>query len=420
MSHTTSRALKLYGHLFEALSPVWRWWLQHRLKRGKETLTSLDQRWMRQTPPRAQGTLVWGHAVGVGEALALAGLLKRLHEQRADLHFLITTTARTSGEALAQQQLGPHFTHWFAPVDTPRNVARFLDHWKPDLALWCEMDLWPSLIDATTQRGIAHVLVNARLNAASAARRRWGRTLYAPLLAGFDAIWAQNAESAQHLHRLGARSEAVDITGTIKAMVPPLSVDPAELARWREALGSRPVWVLASSHPGEEELALAAHAQLRQRYPHALLIIAPRAPARGNAVAALCGPGTPQRSQGAALQPDSPFYVADTMGELGLWYRLSRVAMIGGSWAPVGGHNPYEATGLGNTVVHGPHVGNFSESYADLDAQGLSVPATHAHQVADTVAEVWAAASSNPLYGEATLTERSAAHIRQLLALLPT
>lgn len=419
MSTSTSRAVRLYGHVFQVLTPLWRWWLHRRLARGKETPISLNQRWMREPPPRPPGTLVWGHAVGVGEALALAGLLKRLQEQRPELRFLITTTARTSGQALAQQQLGPHFTHWFAPVDTPENVARFLAHWKPDLALWCEMDLWPTLIDATAQRGIPHVLVNARLNAASASKRRWGRALYAPLLAGFDAIWAQNAETAQHLQALGAPPARVDITGTIKAMVPPPAVDPAEFTRWQMALADRPVWVLASSHPGEEELALAAHAQLRRQHPKALLILAPRAPARGEAVAALCGTGTPRRSQGAELPSDHPCYVADTMGEMGLWYRVSRAAMVGGSWAPVGGHNPYEATALGNTVLHGPQVANFSESYADLDAQGLSVLATEPLHIAATVAEVWAAAATSAQAPDARPTERCMGHIRQLLALLP-
>lgn len=418
MNTPRPRALRLYGRVFEALTPLWRWWLGRRLQRGKETLVSLDQRWMRLPPPRPEGTLVWGHAVGVGEALALAGLLKRLAEQRPDLHFLITTTARTSGQALAQQRLGPAFTHWFAPVDTPSNVARFLHHWKPDLALWCEMDLWPALIDATAVRGVPHVLVNARLNARSLAKRRWGRALYAPLLAGFDAVWAQNAETASHLQALGARHERIDITGTIKAMVPPLAADSAELERWREALGDRPVWVLASSHPGEEELALAAHRLLLAKRPDALLIVAPRDAQRGATVAALCGPGTPLRSQGVAIPTTAACYVADTMGELGLWYRLSRVAMVGGSWAPVGGHNPFEAIALGNTVLHGPQVANFSESYADLDAQGLGVLAHSAEQIAATVAEVWSAVAA-PDIGDAGPTERATAHIQQLLKLLP-
>jgi 3-deoxy-D-manno-octulosonic-acid transferase len=410
-------ALRLYGRLFEAMTPLWRWWLQQRLARGKETLVSVDQRWMHLPTPRPEGTLVWGHAVGVGEALALAGLLKRLQEQRPDLHFLITTTARTSGQALAKQALGPHFTHWFAPVDTPSNVARFLKHWQPDLALWCEMDLWPSLIAATAQRGTPHLLVNARLNPTSVAKRRWGRSLYAPILSGFDAIWAQNAETAQHLQALGARPEQVEITGTIKAMVPPPTVDANDWSQWLQELGERHVWVLASSHPGEEELALAAHALLRRQHPEALLILAPRAAARGALVASLCGPNTPLRSQGAVLPTDAPCYVADTMGELGLWYRLCRVAMVGGSWAPVGGHNPYEASTLNTTVVHGPEVANFSESYADLDAQGMSVLAHTAEQIADTVAEVWAAAPRT--LGEHTgITERSASHVAQLLGYL--
>jgi 3-deoxy-D-manno-octulosonic-acid transferase len=415
---TRPLAFRLYGLLFEALNPLWHWWLQQRMRRGKETLTSLDQRWMRRPTPRPEGILVWGHAVGVGEALALAGLLKRLQAQRPDLHFLITTTARTSGQALAKQELGPQFTHWFAPVDTPSNVARFVKHWQPDLALWCEMDLWPLLIDATAQFGTPHVLVNARLSAAAASKRRWGRALYAPLLAGFDAIWVQNAETAQHLQALGALPQRIDITGTIKAMVPPLTANPHDVAVWKEALGERQIWVLASSHPGEEELALVAHQILRIKYPNALLILAPRDASRGGTVAALCGPDTPQRSQGVLLPGTSPYYVADTMGELGLWYRLSQVAMVGGSWAPVGGHNPYEATALGNTVLHGPHVANFSESYADLDAQGLSLLAHSAEQLAGTVAEVWAAANEKNTSALAA-TERSAAHIQQLLALLP-
>ena len=411
-------AVRLYGWLFEALTPLWHGWMHKRLSKGKESLASLDQRWMRQPPPRPEGTLVWGHAVGVGEALALAGLLRRLQQQRPDLHFLITTTARTSGQVLAKQQLGPQFTHWFAPVDTPSNVARFVKHWQPDLALWCEMDLWPSLIDATAQRGTPHVLVNARLSAAAAAKRRWGRALYAPLLAGFDAIWAQNAETAQHLQALGALPQRMAITGTIKAMVPPLAANPSEVAAWREALGGRRVWVLASSHPGEEELALAAHQLLRQQHPDALLILAPRDAGRGAAVAALCAPDTPVRSQGALLPGSAACYVADTMGELGLWYRLSPVAMVGGSWAPVGGHNPYEAIALGNTVLHGPNVANFSESYADLDAQGMSMLALNAEQLAAAVAKSWADAPGNSTSAHAP-TERKAALIQQLLGLLP-
>lgn len=386
-------ALRLYLRLAAALAPVWHWGLQRRLQRGKETTNSIEQKLALQMPLRPDGPLVWGHAVGVGESMALAGLFHRLGERRPDLHFLITTTARTSGDALQRQGLPPRCQHQFAPVDTPEATARFMAHWRPSLALWCEMDLWPALIGAADDQGVARLLVNARLSEKSLAKRRWGRWIYQALLPGFVDLFAQNAESARGLEVLGARSEAITVTGTIKTLSPAPACDPAELTRWQQTLDERPVWLLASSHPGEEALALAAHTELRQREPRALLIIAPRLPTRGAEVAALCPPGTPQRSQGQALATDAPVYLADSIGEMGLWYRLAPVALVGGSLAAVGGHNPHEPLSLGCAVLHGPNVWNFSESYAALDAQGLSQPITDAAQLAAAVQAAW----SSPL-----------------------
>jgi 3-deoxy-D-manno-octulosonic-acid transferase len=387
-------ALRGYLHLAAALAPVWRWGLQRRLHRGKETLVSIQQKLSLQMPARPAGPLVWGHAVGVGESMALAGLFHRLGERRPELHFLITTTARTSGDALQRQGLPPRCQHQFAPVDTPAATARFMAHWRPSLALWCEMDLWPALICAADDQSVARVLVNARLSAKSLTKRRWGRWIYQALLPGFLDVFAQNSESARGLEALGARPESISVTGTIKTMSPAPACDATELARWQRALGPRPVWLLASSHPGEEALALAAHALLCQREPNALLIIAPRVPARGAEVAALCPPGTPQRSQGQPL-PTAPVYLADTIGEMGLWYRLAPMALVGGSLAVgthagVGGHNPHEPLALGCAVLHGPNVWNFSESYAALDAQGLSQLVADAAQLAAAVKAAWA------------------------------
>ncbi|MDM7950124.1 glycosyltransferase N-terminal domain-containing protein [Hydrogenophaga sp.] len=382
-------ALRAYLSLASALAPVWRWGLQHRLTRGKETVASIQQKLSLQMPPRPVGPLVWGHAVGVGESMALAGLFHRLGESRPDLHFLITTTARTSGDALQRQGLPLRCQHQFAPVDTPEATARFMGHWQPTLALWCEMDLWPALITAADNQGVPRVLVNARLSEQSLRKRRWGRWIYQALLPGFADVFAQNAESARGLTSLGARAERITVSGTIKTLSPPLSHDAGEFARWRGSLGTRPIWLLASSHPGEETLALQAHEALRQHKPDALLIIAPRVPTRGAEVAALCPPGTPQRSQGQSLPTTAPVYLADTIGELGLWYRLAPVALVGGSLAQVGGHNPLEPLALGCTVLHGPKVWNFSESYARLDAQGLSRPINDPSELASAVQAVW-------------------------------
>lgn len=394
MSTRRSWALSIYLILARMITPVWRWALQNRLQRGKETPQSLAQKWVTQPEPRPDGPLVWGHAVGVGEAMALAGLFAQMGKLWPQANFLLTTTARTSGDALHQTGLPPRCVHQFAPIDTPATVNKFLDHWQPSLAVWCEMDLWPALIHATAQRGIKHALVNARLDKASLAKRRWGLWIYQSLLPSFSTLWAQNNETREGLIALGADARQVVVTGTIKSMSPPLACDSAQLTTWRNTLARRPVWLLASSHPDEEALALQAHDLLRQQHPNALLLIAPRAPARGAEVVSLCPNAPLLRSASHALPAHSnAVYVADTIGEMGLWYRLAPVAMMGGSWAPVGGHNPHEPIALDCVVVHGPHVWNFAESYHDLDTQGLSQLAIDAQAIAQAVSAVWAQSS---------------------------
>ena len=404
MSFSRSWGLKIYLALFQLLTPFWRWVLQNRLTRGKETQQSLAQKWVIQPADRPEGVLVWGHAVGVGEAMALAGLFAQMGKLWPEAHFLITTTARTSGDALHKTGLPPRCIHQFAPIDTPSTVAKFLDHWHPVLAVWCEMDLWPALIHATAKRQIPHVLVNARLSAAALAKRRWGRVIYKALLPGFSRIWAQNDETRHGLMELGALPEQVWVTGTIKTMSPPLACDTAELSVWQRGLGDRPVWLMASSHSGEEALALQVHGLLCQRFPRALLIIVPRAPARGPEVLSLCAGNALLRSQASDIPSEQhSAYVADTIGEMGLWYRLAPVAMVGGSWASVGGHNPHEPQALGCQVVHGPNVWNFSESYTDLDAQGWSQLATTPADIAEAVMGAWKAPATSGKQSQAAV-----------------
>lgn len=386
--------LRCYGTLATLLSPVWNWVLQRRLRKGKETQSSINQRWVIQPAARPQGVLLWGHAVGVGEALALAGLMRRITRQRPDIHFLITTTARTSQLALNQQQLGAKFTHQFMPVDIPQIVEQFLSHWQPNMALWCELDLWPALIDATYQRGIPMFLVNARISAKSLAQKRRVRFFYRPVLQRFSAIWAQNNASVQALIELGAEATKIYETGTIKGFNTPPAVDAEQLTMWQAIGHTRPIWLLASSHPPEEALALKAHAIVRQTHPTALLIIVPRIPQDNAAVYSLCldyhnHSDILQRSKNPRLPSTEAVYIADTMGELGLWYRLTRLAMVGGSWADIGGHNPFEATTCGCLVLHGTHTYNFSESYTQLHANGQAILCADAEEIANCVIQTW-------------------------------
>jgi 3-deoxy-D-manno-octulosonic-acid transferase len=392
---TAARTLRAIAALE---SPLWRWALSWRLRKGKETPDSVRQKWAIDAPARPEGPVVWGHGVGVGECLTLATLFQVLGERLPGHHFLITSTSRTSGAAL-QKALPPRCVHHFAPADTVEATQRFIRHWQPDLALWCELDLWPGLLSAAALQGTPMWLVNARVSAASAKAKRWVRPYYRLTLPLFERIYAQDEAAAQAVTMLGAPADRVRVAGTIKALARPLPVDARELAAWRLRLGERPVWLAASTHEGEEATLLEAHRLIRREHPAALLIIAPRYPARGAAVAQQAAQSMPValRSRDQALEDRHAVYVADTIGEMGLWYRLASVAFLGGSLVPVGGHNPFEALALGCRVLHGAQVHNFSDSYEALAADGLTCLAQDPGLIARLVQQAWREGRPPPL-----------------------
>jgi 3-deoxy-D-manno-octulosonic-acid transferase len=382
-------------------APLWKLVLGRRLQQGKETLQSIGQKLMRTPEPRPNGPLIWGHAVGVGEAQALIGLFEVMAQRLPRHHFLITTTARTSAQALAGR-LPPRCLHQFAPIDTPGIARSFIEHWQPDLAMWCEMDLWPCLLHATFRSGRPRVLVNARLTTATLQRKHRLRSFHAALLTSFDRLYAQDVTAAQGLLALGAPATRVQVAGTIKALARPLPCDTAELECWQQLVADRPIWLAASSHAGEETTLLQAHHLLRRSKPDALLIIAPRYPARGGEVAQQAeeaGFATALRSRGDALRLGHAAYVADTIGEMGLWFRLAPVAFVGGSLVHVGGHNPFEPLALGCRVLHGPTVHNFADSYVALGEDGLTQCVQTAEVVAQAVVGAWDAGRAPALAG---------------------
>jgi 3-deoxy-D-manno-octulosonic-acid transferase len=341
--------------------------LARRLQHGKE----LPDRWREKlgepTLPRPDGPLIWLHAVGLGETLALRGLIAALSE-RTEAQFLVTSTTRGSAEVLGQN-LPDRTRHQFLPLDAPGYLSRFLEHWRPALSIWAEQDLWPGAVVATSRRGIPLALVNARMNAEALGRRwRW-RGLYADLFARFALIAAQDEATARHLGDLGARG--VRVTGSLKGAAPPLTADPARLAQVRAMLVGRRPALLASSH-AEDEFALFS--ALRTP-PRPLILIAPREPARGPAIAARAaeeGLTATLRSRGQG--PEADLWILDTLGEMGLWYRLSPVTLMGGTFGPVEGHNPWEPAALGSAILHGPRVANFAADYAALHQAGAALP----------------------------------------------
>jgi len=358
-----SPGLAAYRLALAALEPLAPALLQARARRGKEDAERLYERLGRPQALRPPGELVWLHGVSVGESVSLLPLAEALKSRRPDLTLLVTSGTRTAAELLARR-LPEGVIHQYAPVDGPRSVAGFLDHWRPATAVLVESELWPNLITAAAEREVRLALVSARMTQKSA--DGWARAPAAAraLLGRFDLILPQDAATAERLQRLGG------VTGpqlNLKQVGEPLPCDEDELNRLRGLTAGRPVILAASTHPGEEALIAEAVHKLREHQPGLLLITAPRHPERGGAVAELlteAGFNTTRRSDGEAPGPLTTAYVADTLGELGLFFRLADLVVMGGGYAPgVGGHNPLEPARLGATILTGPSVFNAQATY---------------------------------------------------------
>jgi 3-deoxy-D-manno-octulosonic-acid transferase len=355
-------ALALYRGVMCALSPTALRW---RAKRGKEDTARLSERKGHASRARPAGTLIWIHGASVGESLASLPLVSALLE-KPDRHVLVTTGTVTSAR-LMEDRLPKGAFHQYVPIDAAACVRRFLAHWRPDLALFVESELWPNLILETRARGTKMALINARLSADSV--RGWA---YAPglarrILSAFDACLAQDSGIADRLIALGARS--VRIAGSLKADAPPLPVDEAALDAFRGAVGGRPLFLAASTHPGEDEIVIRAAEELRKTRADVLTVIVPRHPQRGPEIEALAkarGVSALRRAAGALPAPSTQLYIADTLGELGLFYRAAPFAFLGGSLVPHGGQNPLEPARLGTAILTGPHTKNFEEIFRVL------------------------------------------------------
>ncbi len=381
-------SLRLYAALTATAAPLLRQHLGRRVAKGKEVAARLPEREGIDNTPRPPGRLLWLHAASVGETVSILPVLRALP---ASLSVLLTTGTVTSAELLDQRlpELGHRakIIHRFIPLDVPGWVARFLDHWRPDAAALVESELWPNMILAAHQRHIRLILLNARISPRSAAN--WARLpgAAAELLGSFDLIQAQSGQDAKRLRSLGAR--AVETPGNLKFAAPKLPVDEAEWDRLAASIGHRPVWLAASTHPGEEEIAAAAHAILEQRFPTLLTIIAPRHPHRGAEIAAALAP-TPLTRRAEGQGPTGKIWLADTLGELGLLYRLAPVVFIGGSLVPRGGQNPLEAARLGCVVAAGPGMANQASAVAALRSAGAFTEVADAASLAAWVADMLA------------------------------
>lgn len=360
--------LAAYRLATRAVGPLVPSLLSQRLKRGKEDAKRLGEREGVTQVSRPEGCLVWIHAASVGESLSILPLVKQLLAARDDLHVLITTGTVTSATLMAER-LPERAIHQFVPLDHPSYCSRFLDHWRPDIGVWVESEFWPNLIMETDERGIPLALINARITLKSyEGWRRFPKTIR-DLISRFAVVHAQTAESAERLRSLGARR--VETPGNLKHDAEPLTADEAEVASLLKGIDERPVWLASNTHEGEEIIAADVHAALTAKHDHLLTIIVPRHPARGDEIAEELKTRrfkVSQRSKGETIAPDTDIYLADTLGEMGVFYRLSDIVFIGGTFPALGGHNPFEPAHLHSALIAGPSDFNFAEAFAEFAA----------------------------------------------------
>jgi len=348
-------------------APALRLMLARRAARGREIRGRLPERFGIERSARPAGKLLWLHAASVGEMVSVLPVLPLLPPDSCTIFTTGTvTSARLLQQRLDEAGLAGRVTHRFVPLDVPRWIAAFLDHWQPDAACFVESEIWPNMLAACRARAIPMGLVNARLSERSARRWRLAGGFLPELLSGLRWTAAQSEADAARLRAAGAPN--VTAPGNLKLAAPPLGADEDELGRLKSLLHGGKIWLAASTHPGEEEIALAVHRALVQRHPDLLTIIVPRHPGRGEAVAKLLG-GAPRWS--LRQDPRAPgFWVGDTIGDLGLFYRLSPIVFLGKSLRSAGGQNPWEPARLSCAIAAGPHTANFADSVQTLAAAG--------------------------------------------------
>ncbi len=411
-------------HLYRALTalgtPLAVPFLALRLRRGKEDSKRLGEKRGFAGLPRPPGRLVWLHGASVGEAVSLLPFVERI--ARAGATALVTTGTVTSAALLAQRlPLGA--LHQYAPLDNPFFVRRFLLHWRPDAALVAESELWPNMLVETKRAGLPLAMVNGRISERSFRRWRAAPRFIAALLARFDLCLARSEADGERLAALGA--PRVLIAGDIKYDAAALPADRRELAELSGLTSGRQIWIAASTHAGEERIAARAHKRFAEVFPDALTLIAPRHPDRGEAILREIeaeGLACALRSRGERPGPGTAVYICDTIGELGLFYRLAGVVFVGKSFAGGGGQNPIEPARLASAILHGPLVDNFADAYAALDAAGGALEIAEPERLGEALIALYADAAKLRAMARAagdTVERRSGAVERSMKALAP-
>jgi 3-deoxy-D-manno-octulosonic-acid transferase len=417
---TTPLSLTAYRVLTALGTPLAGPFLAMRLRRGKEDPRRVAERRGRPGLSRPAGRLVWLHGASVGEAVSLLPFVERI--TRADSTALVTTGTVTSAALLAER-LPPGALHQYVPLDSPFFLHRFLAHWRPDAALVAESELWPNMIFEVKRARLPLAMINGRMSQRSFNRWRRAPGFIGALLGRFDLCLARSDDDGERLMSLGAPT--VLVAGDIKFDAPALPADRRELAELSGLTSGRQIWIAASTHEGEELIAAQAHKRLTRVFPDALTLIAPRHPERGEAILRQLeaeGLVCALRSRGERPGPGAAVYVCDTIGELGLFYRLAGVVFVGKSFSGGGGQNPIEPARLASAILHGPKIANFSEVYSALDDTGGAREVADPADLGDALIELFANAGRLRAMARAAadaVERRAGAVDRSMKALAP-
>ncbi len=362
----------LYSSLTSLSWPLLKGLGSIRVQKGKEIKSRLSERYGISKIKRPDGNLIWIHAASNGEALSALPLIDYFQNLDHPPHILITTMTVTSAQLIQKRTVPDHVTHQFIPYDHPKWIEKFHDHWHPDMVIWIESELWPNHLKAIKDKNIPSMLLNARLSDKSVKRWAIARLWFQNMLSCFDTILAQTHRDADNLKSLGI--ETVETRGNLKDLSPALPFDIHAADDIRAVIESRPCLLFASTHDPEEGIALEIHQRLKTDFPNLLSIIVPRHPKRGESIAnelSKSGLNIARRSLKMSRRMDTDIYVADTIGELGLFYHLCPIVFVGNSMGtkPGGGHNLLEPAWHQCAIVSGDDLHNFSIQASEMPKQ---------------------------------------------------
>ena len=379
--------LKLYQLLTSVAAPFIELYLHKRKKNGKEDAQRFEERFGNAAFPRPEGSLIWVHAASVGESLSILPMIQKLLDKLENTHLLLTTGTTTSAKMI-ESRLPDRAFHQYVPIDTTPSVNRFLKHWKPDLAIWVESELWPNLVVQTAKQ-CPLMLANGRMSDSSYRNWRKYRSLSQQVLSRFSLVLPQSKHDGERFENLGARN--VKYLGNIKFDAPPLPSDSQKMGEIVNMIGQRPVWLAASTHEGEEKIVASVHKEIKENHPELLTIIAPRHPKRLDDIMETIKESDLNiavRSRNDEITEDTDIYIADTIGEMGILYRLVPIVFIGGTLVEHGGQNPLEAARLNCVIIYGPYMDNFIEIRRELEERNAAISITNETSLKNAVEEV--------------------------------